>query len=94
MKAIYRDKRTARLARGERVPAFSGFERTAKRRLRVLISASSLNDMRQLPGLRLEALKGDRVGQWPIRINDQWSICFEWPDGAPYPVNIETADYH
>ncbi len=76
------------------MPAFSGFERTAKRRLRVLISASSLNDMRQLPGLRLEALKGDRVGQWSIRINDQWSICFEWPDGAPYPVNIETADYH
>jgi len=50
--------------------------------------------MRQLPGWRLEALKGDRVGQWSIRINDQWRICFEWPDGAPHPVNIEIADYH
>lgn len=69
MKAIYRDKRTAQFARGERVAAFSGFERTAERRIRVLVSASAIDDVRQMPGWRLEPLKGDRNGQWSLRIN-------------------------
>ena len=47
-----------------------------------------------LPSNRFEALKGDRKGQYSIRINDQWRICFEWPDGAPEPFNIEIVDYH
>jgi proteic killer suppression protein len=47
-----------------------------------------------LPGNRLEALKDDRVGQFSIRINDQWRICFAWPDGTPGPVEVEIADYH
>lgn len=76
MKPIYRDKRTAQFARGERVAAFSGFERTAERRMRVLASAKSINDLRQMPGWRLEALRGDRAGQWSIRINDQWRDLF------------------
>jgi proteic killer suppression protein len=47
-----------------------------------------------LPGNRLEALKGDRAGQFSIRINDQWRICFAWPDGMPGPVEVEIVDYH
>lgn len=94
MNPIFRDKRTARFAQGERIAAFSSFERTAERRLRVVQTATSIADLRQMPGWRLEALKGDRAGQWSIRINDQWRICFEWPDDSPHAVNIEIADYH
>jgi len=47
-----------------------------------------------LPGNRLEALKGDRKGQYSVRINDQWRVCFEWPKGAPGPSNVEIVDYH
>ena len=46
------------------------------------------------PGNRLEALRGRRKGQWSIRINDQWRICFEWPEGSPGPDNVEIVDYH
>ena len=47
-----------------------------------------------LRGNRLKALYGDRKGQYSIRINDQWQICFEWPKGSPGPVNVEIVDYH
>jgi len=57
-------------------------------------AATSLADLAGLPGNRLEALKGDRVGQFSIRINDQWRICFAWPDGMPGPVEVEIVDYH
>jgi toxin HigB-1 len=50
--------------------------------------------LRALPGNRLEALKGDRKGQFSIRVNEQWRICFEWPDGFPGPINFEIVDYH
>jgi len=53
-----------------------------------------LKDIAALPGNRLESLKGDRQGQYSIRINDQWRICFEWPEGSPGPVNVEIVDYH
>ena len=53
-----------------------------------------LHDLAALPGNRFEALKGDRKGQYSIRINDQWRICFEWPDGSPGPTNVEIVDYH
>jgi proteic killer suppression protein len=56
--------------------------------------ATSLKDLAALPGNRLEALKGNRQGQYSIRINDQWRICFEWPEGSPGPVNVEIVDYH
>jgi len=56
--------------------------------------ATALKDLSVLPGNRFEALTGERKGQYSIRINDQWRICFEWPDGAPGPVNVEIVDYH
>ena len=85
--------RTREFAEGNRVKAFSGFERKAEMKLDELESATSLLDL-DLPGNRLEALRGDRQGQYSIRINDQWRICFEWPQGAPGPVNVEIIDYH
>jgi toxin HigB-1 len=90
----YRDKRSERFANGERVREFSGFGRQAEVRLDRLESAMSLKDLAALPGNRLEALKGSRQGQWSIRINDQWRICFEWPEGSSGPVNVEIVDYH
>ena len=90
----YRDKRTRRFAEGERVKAFSRFARQAEVRLDRLDAATSVNDLGALAGNRLEALKGDRRGQYSIRINDQWRICFEWPDGSLGPVNVEIVDYH
>jgi proteic killer suppression protein len=89
----FRDKRTRELAEGNRVKAFAGFERKAEMRLDQLEAATSLLDL-DLPGNRLEALKGDRKGQYSIRINDQWRICFEWPKGTSGPVNVEIIDYH
>jgi proteic killer suppression protein len=89
----YRDKRTRELAEGKRVKSFAGFERKAELKLDQLEAATSLLDL-GLPGNRLEALKGDRQGQYSIRINDQWRICFEWPKGSPGPVNVEIVDYH
>ena len=47
-----------------------------------------------LPGNRFEALKGKRKGQYSIRINDQWRVCFEWPERSPGPINVEIVDYH
>jgi proteic killer suppression protein len=90
----YRDRRTERFASGERVREFSGFGRQAEVRLDRLEAAMSLRDLAALPGNRLEALKGSRQGQWSIRINDQWRICFEWPEGSPGPANVEIVDYH
>ena len=90
----YRDKNTAAFAQGEFVKAFSGFEAQAERRLAILNAAPSLDTLRGLPGNRLEALRGDRSGQYSIRINQQWRICFEWPDGQNGPSNVEIVDYH
>lgn len=64
----------------------------ALRKLRLLNNARSLDDLRIPPGNRLEALKGDRNGQYSIRINDQWRICFRWQEGAP--SDVEIVDYH
>ena len=90
----YRDKRTAQFASGERVPAFSGFDRQAYKRLEILSAATGLNDLRALPSNRLEALRGNRLGQFSIRINEQWRICFEWPQDASGPYHVEIVDYH
>jgi proteic killer suppression protein len=70
---------------------FQSIERAARIRLELLDAATSLRDL-ELPGLRLEALKGDRKGQHSIRINDQFRICFEWRDGDAH--NVEIVDYH
>jgi toxin HigB-1 len=90
----YRDRRTERFAEGERVLSFDGFRHQAEKRLRVLEAAVSLRDLSLLPSNRLERLSGDRKGQYSIRINDQWRICFEWNRGADGPENVEIVDYH
>jgi len=64
----------------------------ALRKLRLLNQAQVLQDLRVPPGNRLEALRGDRVGQYSIRINDQWRICFTWSEGAA--SNVQIVDYH
>ena len=89
----FADKKTETFYRGGRVAAFSGFARTASRKLDQIDAATGLRDLSR-PGNRLEALKGRRKGQWSIRINDQWRICFEWPEGSPGPNNVEIVDYH
>ncbi|MCY4575264.1 MAG: type II toxin-antitoxin system RelE/ParE family toxin [Chloroflexi bacterium] len=89
----YRDRRTERFAAGEFVREFQAFEVQAERRLAILNAAPSLRTLAQLPGNRLEALRGDRAGQYSIRINRQWRICFSWPDG-PGPTDVEIVDYH
>ena len=89
----FADNRTEAFYRGRRVAAFSGFARTASRKLDQLDAATGLRDLSR-PGNRLEALKGRRKGQWSIRINDQWRICFEWPEGSSGAANVEIVDYH
>ena len=90
----YRDKRTERFALGYFVKEFSGIARQAEIRLDRLEAATSLADLAGFVGNRLESLKGDRKGQFSIRINDQWRICFEWPIFSPGPMNVEIIDYH
>jgi proteic killer suppression protein len=88
----YRDKKTKSFADGEFVKDFQGFSRQAERRLEILDAAETLSDLAALPSNRLEALSGDRSGQYSIRINEQWRICFEWPLSGP--ENVEITDYH
>ena len=90
----YRDERTKDFANGKRVKAFAGIERSARLKLDRLEAATSMLDLTALPGNRFEALKGKRKGQYSIRINDQWRVCFEWPDKSPGPTNVEIVDYH
>jgi proteic killer suppression protein len=90
----FRDRQTARFNSGERVKAFAGFERAARLKLDRLNAAVALTDLSALPGNRFEALRGDRHGQYSIRINDQWRICFTWGKGEPGPSNVEIVDYH
>ena len=90
----YKDKRTEQFSQGEFVRAFQGFEQQAAKRLAILNAAPSLDTLRALPSNRLEALRGDRAGQFSIRVNQQWRICFEWPDGQAGPSNVEIVDYH
>jgi toxin HigB-1 len=67
-------------------------QRKARMKLALIEAATEIEDLRVPPGNRLEALKGDRAGQYSIRINDQWRICFRWEDGAAWDVEI--VDYH
>jgi toxin HigB-1 len=77
-----------RLYDRERVSRFRSFERIALRKLRILDAATAIADLKTPPGNRLEKPKGDREGQWSIRINDQWRICFRWEDGDAFDVEI------
>jgi toxin HigB-1 len=90
----FRDKRTADFAAGKRVKAFAGIERSARLKLDRLEAATSLRDLAALPGNHFESLLGERRGQYSIRLNDQWRICFEWPNRALGPSNVQIVDYH
>jgi proteic killer suppression protein len=90
----YRDRRTERFAAGERIREFEAFKDQAERRLDILETAVSRSDLMLLPSNRFEALGGDRKGQFSIRTNQQWRVCFEWPDESDRPYNIEICDYH
>jgi len=87
------DRETERIWRGQssrRLPA--DIQRAARRKLRMLNNAATLNDLRAPPANRLEALKGSRSGQYSIRINQQWRICFIWSDG--HADRVQIVDYH
>ncbi len=77
---------------GKRVRRFVNIEAVAMRKLAMLNRAGRLDDLRVPPGNRLEALKGDRIGQYSIRINDQFRVCFVWT--AAGPEEVEIVDYH
>jgi proteic killer suppression protein len=89
----FADKRTAAIFEGLQVRKLPNeIQGTARRKLKQIDSAGTLDSLRVPPGNRLEQLKGDRAGQWSIRVNDQWRICFEWAGGDAF--NVEIADYH
>ena len=88
----FRDPDTEALFADVAVRRFRAIERVARRRLLYLHRARVLADLAVPPGNRLESLKGDRRGQFSIRVNDQWRICFTWKDGDAYDVEI--VDYH
>ena len=89
----FRGTETAKIwegLRSRRLP--SDIQTAALRKLRLINAARRVEDLRIPPGNRLEALKGDRAGQWSIRINDRWRICFHWRDGGA--EDVEIVDYH
>lgn len=83
---------TEALAKGDRVRRFVNIAAIARRKLRQLEIAGRLDDLKVPPGNRLEALKGRRRGQYSIRINDQWRLCFHWTNAGA--ENVEITDYH
>jgi proteic killer suppression protein len=83
---------TEALSKGTRVRRFVNIEAIARRKLRQLDITARLSDLKVPPGNLLEALKGDRVGQYSIRINDQWRVCFRWTEAGA--EDVEIADYH
>jgi toxin HigB-1 len=88
----FRDPETGRLFRREHTKFARALQRSALRKLLLLDAAESLQDLRIPPGNRLEKLAGARAGQYSIRINDRWRICFQWKDGNAHQVEI--VDYH
>ena len=87
----FKCKKTEELYKKGQSRHYNAIARQAMKKLFMLASAISLDDLRVPPGNRLEALKGNRLGQYSIRINDQFRICFTWNDGAE---NVEITDYH
>ena len=88
----FRCKNTEALYYGKRVRKFESCAAQAERRLEILDNAKSINDLMALPSNRFETLSGDRAGQYSIRVNQQWRVCFEWKDADAY--NVEIVDYH
>ncbi len=88
----FRDSLTEDLWQGRPAKRFAKLQKQAFRKLDVLNSAASLADLSVVPCNRLETLKGDRKGQYSIRINDQWRLCFLWT--AEGPADVEIVDYH
>lgn len=88
----FRCKHTEALSKGQSVKRFVNIAKVARRKLRQLEIADCLGDLRVPPGNHLEALKGDHFGQYSIRINDQWRVCFRWSDG--FAEEVEIVDYH
>ena len=88
----FRDKETERLSERVRVKKFEQIENAARIKLALLGNARDPTDLRRLPGLRLEKLSGNRAGQYSIRINDQYRICFRWENDEAQDVEI--TDYH
>ena len=89
----FKDEETAKLFRSQfsrKLP--QDIQRSARRKLELLDGADTLQDLRIPPATRLEKLSGDREGQYSIRINDQWRICFAWRESDAY--NVEIVDYH
>ena len=85
-------KYTEALSSGNNVKKFKNIAEVARRKLRQLEIANRLDDLKVPPGNHFEALRGDRAGQYSIRINDQWRVCFCWTDVCA--ENVEIADYH
>lgn len=73
---------------------FRSFQAAAERKLVILDTATSIRDLESPPGNRLEKLRGDRSGQWSIRINDQWRLVFDWDESGKEARNVEIVDYH
>ena len=90
----YHDKSTEAFANRRDVPAFRAFAEQLKKRLLILDAATSLADLRALPSNRLEMLHGKRKGQWSIRVNSKWRLCFIWNQGDTGPSDVEAVDYH
>jgi toxin HigB-1 len=89
----FRCKKTQKLyEEGECDRQFRAFQRAAEKALRRLEAAEELHDLRNPPSNRFETLKGDRKGQYSIRVNDQWRLCFAWSDKGP--EDVELVDYH
>lgn len=89
----FADKLTAAIFEGYQVKRLpQEIQGAARRKLKQIDAAISIDSLRVPPGNRLELLKGDRAGQWSIRINDQWRICFRWNGGDA--LDVEVADYH
>ena len=88
----FHDKDTRALFGGRCPRRWRGIRAVVERKLAQLDAAATLDFLRAPPGNRLELLKGDRAGQWSIRINDRWRICFHWKDGDV--LDVEIVDYH
>ena len=89
----FADKATAAIFAGELVRRLpQDIQGIARRKLKLIDAVSKVDELRIPPGNRLEMLSGNRVGQWSIRINEQWRICFKWEDG--HAAEVEIVDYH
>ena len=92
MIASFKDKETQHLFETGEYRKLGDAVRSAVRKLRILLATTKLESLRIPAGNRLEALRGDRAGQFSIRVNDRWRICFTWEDGNAY--DVEVVDYH